>query len=181
MKYTFLTGGAVALVAVVVVVAADPPKLGPEWTYDKKMKEYTKTMSVKVTRPSAGVSGQGYHLDLQHDKMLIHDTDENTTTGVRVNDTINLEIWKNRKGGPGRVTVGMGKCVYHDLDRDGVWDSWYDGRGDSHKCFIRRDGAWVQVCDAKGSLVGDGPELSIDRKTEYTWDGKEWKSRSVSQ
>jgi len=178
VRNPLLTIGAVAVAA--VVVAADPPKLGPEWTYEKEMKRYTKTMPIKVTR-SAGGNTQGYFLDLRDDKVLVYDTDENTSTGVRVNDTIDLEIWKNRKRGSNSVTVGLAKCVYHDLDRDGVWDSWYDGRGGSDKCYIRRDGAWVQVCDSKGGLVGDGPELSIDRKTEYTWDGKNWISRPVDR
>ena len=31
------------------------------------------------------------------------------------------------------------------------------------------------------SVVRDSPELSLDRKTEYTWDGKEWKSRPVGR
>src|SRR5688572_10456459 len=117
MRYSLLAVGAVASVsvAVAVVVAADPPKLGAEWSYDKEMQEYRKTMPIKVTRPAAGVSDQNYHLELRHDKFVIGDTDENTSTGVRVNDTINLELRKNPKGGPGKVTVVMNKCAYLDL------------------------------------------------------------------
>jgi hypothetical protein len=37
MQYPFFVVGAVVLVAVAVAVAGDPPKLGPEWTYDKEM------------------------------------------------------------------------------------------------------------------------------------------------
>lgn len=180
MRYSHLAVVALAMVAVVVAVAADPPKPGPEWTYDKKMQHYVKTMPIKVSR-SGGGNTQGYYLDLRNDKVLAYDTDENIVTGVRVNDTMNLEIRKHPKGGPGRVSLVMNKCAYHDLDRDGVWDAWCDGRGDPHRCFIRRDGAWVEVCDSKGGLVGDGPELSIDRRTEYTWDGKEWKRRPVDR
>jgi hypothetical protein len=178
MNYRLLTLGAVALAA--VAIAADPPKLGPEWTYDKEMKEYKKTMPIKVTRPSAGLSGQGYHLDLQHDKVVVNDTDDNIATEVRVNDTMSLYIRKEAKGGPGRVTVVVNKCAYTDLDGDGVWDAMGDGRAASSKFFIRRDGEWVQVCDSKGG-VGDGPALSADRKTEYTWDGKAWTSRAVNR
>ena len=181
MRYSFLAFAVVVLLTIVVGVAANPPKLGPEWTYDEEMKEYKKTMPIKVTR-SGGGNVQNYHLELRHDKVRAYDTDENITTGVRLNDTMSLEVWRKQKGGGGIITVAIGKCVYHDLDRDGVWDSWYDRRGGAHSCFIRRDGAWVEVCHVKGGLVGgDGAELSLDRKTEYTWDGTEWKSRPVDR
>jgi hypothetical protein len=180
MRHALLAFCAAAMLTGVVSVAADPPKLGPEWTYDKETTSYKKTIPVKVTR-SAGGNVQGYYLDLRHDKVLASDTDENMATEVRVNDTIKLEIRKNQKGEPSSVMVVIGKCVYHDLDRDGVWDSLHDNRGGANKNYIRHNGAWVEVCDAKGGLVGPGPEFSLDGKTEYTWDGTEWKSRSVER
>jgi hypothetical protein len=178
MRYPLLAIGAAASVAVIVAVAADPPKLGPEWTYDKEMKEYKKTMSTKVTR-SGGGNTQGYYLDLRHDKVLAYDTDENISTGVRVNDTINLEIRRNPKGGPDTISVGINKCGYADLDGDGIWDGFCDSRGDSRRIYIRHDGAWVPVCDSKGGFTI--PQLSFDGKTEYTWDGKEWVGRPVNR
>jgi hypothetical protein len=116
--------------------------------------------------------------------VLVTETDDNTATGVIVNGTMILDIRKDPKGGPSRISFGVvSKYCYHDLDGDGdvVWDAWCDSRGDYRKCFIRRDEGWVQVCDSKGGLVGDGPELSLDRKTEYVWDGKAWTSRPVDR
>lgn len=179
MRYTVLAVGAVGLAVVVAVVAAEPPKLGPEWTYDKEMKQYEKTMPIKVTR-SGGGNTRGYYLNLEYDKVMVHDTDGNIATGVRINDTIHLDIRKDPKGGPGKVTFGTNKCSHHDLDGDGVWDAWSDSRGAYTKCFIRHDGGWVQVGDSKSGF-GDGPALSLDRKTEYTWDGRAWTSRPANR
>jgi hypothetical protein len=178
MRYSLLVVGAVVLVA--VATAADPPKLGPEWTYDEKMKHYKKMMPIKVVRSSAAGSGQNYYLDLQHDKVLIYDeTGDNSYTSLRVNDTVSVEIEKNRKGGPAQTSFEANKCRYVDLNGDGVWDGWYDKRGDARKVFIWRDNAWIPVCDSKAGFTE--PRLSLDRKTEYTWDGKEWKSRPVDR
>jgi hypothetical protein len=178
MKRPLLAMGAVALAA--VVFAGDPPKLGPEWTYDEKMRHYTKTMPIKVTRYGGG-DGQGYHVDLQHDKVVAYDTDSNVATGVIINGRMSLDFRKDPKGGPSRISFGVvNKYLYVDLDGDGVWDGWSDSRGKYTKRFIWLDGVWAQVEDSKAGL-GDTPQRSLDRKTEYTWDGKEWKSRTVDR
>jgi hypothetical protein len=176
MRRPILVVAVAALAA--VAVAADPPKLGPEWTYDKEMKEYTKKLQIKVTR-SAGGNVQGYHLDLRDDKVVVYDTDGNIASGVTINGTISLDVRKGPKGSPGSVSFGGNGSSYHDIDGDGVWDAWSDARGWPRKRHIWRDGGWVQVCDSKAGF-GDGPELSLDRKTEYVWDGKKWTSRPAT-
>ena len=103
MRYALLAFCAAVLVTGVVSVAGDPPKLGAEWSYDKEMRHFKKMMPIEVNRPSAGLSGQNYHFNLQHDKVLASDSDDNTSTSLRVNDTICLEIRKNPKGGPVQV------------------------------------------------------------------------------
>ena len=176
MRYRLLAVGAVAMLA----VAADPPKLGPEWTYDEKMRQYTKTAPMKVVRTSAAVSGQNYYIDLQHDKLRAHDADDKTSMGITLNDSITLEV-KNPKGGPPSILYGVyNRCSYHDLNGDGAWDAWYDSRGGERKRHIWRKGSWVQVRDMKAGF-GDTPEKSLDEKTEYTWDGKEWQGRAVGR
>lgn len=112
--------------------------------------------------------------------MRAFDADNNTTTSVTLNDTLSLEIQKKPKGGPSKVEVVVNKCGYVDLDGDGVWDGWGDARGSSIMRYMRRDGAWVRVRLTRGGY-GTGPELSLDEKTEYTWDGKEWTSRAVGR
>src|SRR5262245_52648492 len=103
MRYPLLAVGALTLLAVFVTVAADPPKLGPEWTYDKEMREYKKSLPIKVTR-SGGGNTQGYHLDLQHDKVVVYETDENIATGVYINGKMQFDIRKDPKGGPSQIS-----------------------------------------------------------------------------
>jgi hypothetical protein len=176
MRYALLAFCAAALLTGVVSVAGDPPKLGPEWTYDEKMQEYQKTMSIRVTRIGPG---QNYYFNLQHDKFRAHDADDNTSTSLTVNDSIHVEVQKGRKGKPDQIEFEANNCRYVDLNGDGVWDGWWDKRGDAIKTFIWRNSAWIEVCDSKAGFTE--PRLSLDRKTEYTWDGKEWKSRPMDR
>ncbi|HVK14618.1 MAG TPA: hypothetical protein VM597_38120 [Gemmataceae bacterium] len=179
MRYAVPAIGLVVLVA--VVLAADPPKLGPEWTYDKEMKQYTKDMVIKVTR-SGGGNVQGYGLDLRHDKVRAYDTDDNIASGVTINGSMSLEleIRKDKKGEPQYIFFFVKKSSYHDLNGDGVWDAWYDSRGVGRIRNIWLDERWVPVEDSKAGF-GHGPEQSPDRKTEYTWDGKAWTSRPANR
>jgi hypothetical protein len=133
-------------------------------------------MPIKVTRIGPG---QSYYVDLQHDKLRAHDADDNSSTSLTVNDTVYVEIERNRKGGPAQISFEANKCGYVDLNGDGVWDGWCDKRGDAKKVFIWRYSGWIQVCDSKAGFTI--PQLSLDRKTEYTWDGKEWKGRPVDR
>ncbi len=178
MKHRQIAIGSAGLLFV-AVVATGAPKLSSEWTYDKEMRHYSKSVPAKVTRPTLTGSGQNYFFDLQRDKLRAYDDDNDSSTGVTLNDKFTLEVQKKRKDRSERVSVVINKCGYVDLDGDGIWDVWGDARGDSRKSYIRFGGVWVEVCDSKS--VGDGPELSLDRKSEYTWDGKEWKSKSVER
>ena len=173
MRRSLLALGMFALVA--VTVAADPPsKLGPEWTYDKAEQHYFKMMQIKTVRHSGG-NVRGYRLDLEHDKVRVTDTDDNIATEVSLNETLSLEVRKDRKGVPSRVSVVVGKCGYCDFNGDGVWDAWYDGReGVRGKPNIWFNDRWVPVEDSKLGITTEQQRDLLDRNTEYSWDGKVW-------
>jgi hypothetical protein len=177
MKHRLLAVGVVALAAIAFAFADDKPKLGPEWTEDKQAQNFFKMMQIKVTR-SAGGNARNYYLDLEHDKVRVVDTDDNIATSVSVNNSAGLEVRKDPKGAPSVVSVNVNKCTYHDMNCDGVWDAWDDAR-DGRKRYIRLNDRWVQVGDFIGGFSNGVREVkSLDRKTEYIWDGKAWDSRA---
>lgn len=179
MRHAIFVIGAIALAT--IAVAAAPPKLGPEWTEDKEAQNYFKMTPIRVTR-SAGGNTRNYHLDLEHDKVRVTDTDGNIATGVTVSGTVGLDVRKDSKGRPGSVSAVINKSTYHDLDCDGVWDAWDDSRNGDHRRSIWCNGAWVRVCDFLGGFDnGVRAVLSLDRQTEYVWDGKAWQGRPANR
>jgi len=171
MKYCLFALCAATLAA--VAFAADKPKLGPEWTEDKLSQSYFKTMKILVTR-SGGGNARNYHLDLEHDKVRVADSDGNIATDVFLNDKFNLELRKDPKGKPSSVTVRIDKWVYHDLNCDGEWDARSDGRTVTPNRFIWLNDQWVQVTYHHGRFGTGGEVNFFDGKTKYLWDGKVW-------
>lgn len=171
-------GFAIAVIALAAVAFADDkPKMELGQTVEEEVKGRSFKLRVRTLQTALGNS-RNYYLDLEHDKVLVSDSDVNNSTIVNVNHTLGLEVRKAPEGVPSRVTATVNKCVYHDLNCDGEWDAWYDGRADKFVRYIRHNDQWVPVCNKIGDLFRT--ELSFDRKTEYVWDGKVWQAKRAN-
>lgn len=108
--------------------------------------------------------------------MWVVEEDLNTSTRVSVNHKFGLELNKDTKGMIAEVWVDINKSRYFDLNNDGIWDAWGDGRDGTTKRKIWFNDQWVHVREQTGRFT-DSLELSLDLKTEYTWDGQVWNAR----